>query len=230
MRFFNNRRDNPNAIVGMFLLILLAIFAGPTTLPQLVSSLVPFVDEGVPCSWLRQGSNRATFQSLIGREVANRSDPPLSLSVRTSTITGDPDQRFAITITVVNETLGTIPILVQPDTLILDPNQAASGFGVAFNTDAPVPATGENVNSYPESRIRLLGPRQRCVHRVEYTLSQFPNVSAIAFGGATVKAFYRNNVSGGTTASGNNPTIYTDQGLWTGVVESPQRAIPVAGS
>jgi hypothetical protein len=228
MRFFN-RRENPNAIVGLFLLILLAVFAGPNTLPQLIASIVPVADEGIPCSWLREGTGRATSQSLIGRNVSSRSDPPISLSVRTSTITGDPNQRFAITVVVVNDTLGTIPILVTPDSLILDPAQAASGLGVVINSEAPVPQTGENVSSYPETRIRLLGPRQRCVHRVEYTLSDFPNVSAIAFGGATIKAFYRNTVSGTATATPGNPTIYTDQGLWTGVVESPLRTIPVAG-
>jgi hypothetical protein len=228
MRFFN-RRDNPNAIVGLFLLILLAVFAGPNTLPQLLSTAVPFVDEGVPCEWLRPGSERAAHQSLIGRIVSQRSAPPISLSVRTSTITGDPDQVFAVTVTVINQTLGTIPILVTPGNLILDPNQAVNGLGVVFNSDAPVPAIGENVASYPENRIRLLGPRQRCVHRVEYRLSDFPNVSAIAFGGATIKAFYRNDSTGSAPPAAGQQTIYTDQGLWTGVVESGQSIIRVAG-
>jgi hypothetical protein len=227
MRFFN-RRDNPNTIVGLFLLILLAVFAGPNTLPRLLSSAVPFVDEGIPCDWLRQGEDRAAHQSLIGRIVSSETDPPLSLEVRTSSISGDPSQSFTITVVVINDTLGTIPFLLTPDTLILDPNQPSNGLGVAFSSPAPISNQGENVASYAESRIRLLGPRQRCVHKVSYVVSQLPNPSVVGFSGATIKALYRNTAVGSAAVTTGEPVIYSDQGLWVGVVESPPADISIA--
>ena len=53
------RGDNPNAVAGLFLLILLLVLAGPSAFPRLVEN-VEFADEGVPCRWLRQGEDRAT--------------------------------------------------------------------------------------------------------------------------------------------------------------------------
>lgn len=231
MRLFN-RTENPNAIVGLFLLILLAVFAGPNTLPRLLADVVPFADEGVPCVWLREADNRASHQSLIGRTLSNQDEPPISLGVRTSQLNPtDPNQNFSITVVVNNQTLGTIPVLITPDDLILDPNQPRSGLGVVFNSDAAVPSAGETVDSYPSSRIRLLGPRQRCVHRVTYALNdeRLPPISSISFGNATIKAFYRNNTRGTAVPSGTAPAVYTDQGLWTGVVESELKTIRVAG-
>lgn len=226
MRFLN-RAENPNTLAGLFLLILLAVFAGPTVFPQLLASTIPFADEGIPCDWLRNGENRATNQSLLGRAISQRPDPPISLSVRTSALPANTEANFSITIVVTNNTLGTVPILVTPNQLIFDPNQANSGFGVVFGTVAStivVPNIGENIGSYPEDRIRLLGPRQICVHRVERPFGQIPNQSALTADNATITAFYRNATVGTTVAVGNRPTIYVDQGLWTGVVQSsPQR-------
>jgi len=88
MRYFN-RRNNPNALAGLFLLFLLAVFAGPTVFPELLTNLgetITFIeiDEGVPCARLRTGEDRSTHQSLLGRTVSQEADPPISLSARTT--------------------------------------------------------------------------------------------------------------------------------------------------
>jgi hypothetical protein len=224
MRFFGGGNDNPNAIVGILLLIMLAIFAGPTTLPRLLSDLVPFADEGVPCSRLRIGEDRAFQQSLIGRSVSQGEDSPFVLSVRTSAIPADPTQSFTITIVVYNRSLGTVPMFFTPNQITTTPGSTNNGFGVVVGTNpvSPVqPVDPATVGPYPEESIRLLGPRQRCVHRVEYVFSEIPSSSQFAVPGTEIRAYYRNNTAGGIVVGADEGApIYTDQGLWVGVTLS----------
>lgn len=229
MRFLGSDRvDNPNTLAGIFLLILLAVFAGPTVLPQLIRNTFSFVDaaEGPPCSTLRNGENRATHQSLLGREISQRIQPPISLSVRTGTVPPDPNAEFVITVVVINETIGTVPILVTPDQLILNPNNGLNGIGVVFNNPTVIVPNGtEQVTSYTEERIRLLGPRQLCVHRVSVPLNQVPNFSALIAENANIKAFYRNSTRGSAIPQPGQTPIFNDQGLWVGVVESQPQTV-----
>lgn len=222
---FRNRRDNPNVLVAVVLLFLLVIFAGPSNLPRLISSLLPFADEGVACERLRDGTNRAYHQSLLSRRVNQQPQAPLSLDVRTSAIT-DQTTSISITVVVTNLTVAPVPILITSGNYILTPEQPISGLGVTLNTAGTVPLTGETATSYPESRIRILGPRQRCVHRVTYELANRPPALLGLTPESNIKAFYRNTFVG-TVAIPNNPAQfvapppYTDQGLWVGIVESP---------
>lgn len=225
MRFINTRAENPNAVAGLFLLILLAVFAGPSALPRLVSDQFTFVYEGVPCNWLRTGEDRALHQSLIGRGVAAEADAPLTLSVSTNTLSTAPDAELVVLITVSNNTIGTVPfVLPTPNGAILGPNTGENGIGIVFN-NAGV-GGGTAVNSYPEAQIRLLGPRQRCVHRVVLTGPQIDPV--VRSGAGSVKAFYRNSSRGATTPVANRTSIYADQGLWVGIVESPTVSVAVS--
>lgn len=223
MRFLN-RRENPNAVAGLFLLILLAVFAGPTVLPALIADTLPFADEGVPCSWLRDGSLRAEHQSLIGRAVST--DParsPISLRVRVSPVM--PDSTVTITVIVTNESMGTIPILVTEGNLILNPQQAQNGLGVVFGQATIGPTSGEAVGTYAAERIRLLGPRQLCVQKVTVPVSSIPNSSALVAENVTATAFYRNNSAGSLPLTGTN--VYSDQGLWVGFVQSEPTLINI---
>lgn len=228
MRFLgNNRVGNPNTLAGIFLLIMLAVFAGPSVLPQLIRNTLSVIDasEGPACASLRTGEDRAIHQSLLGRASSQRIQPPISLDVRTGPLPPDPTGNFVITVVITNETIGTIPILVTDDQLILDPNNGLNGIGVVFNNPTGIIANGtEGVNSYAEDRVHLLGPRQLCVHRVTLPLNQVPGFSALIDQNATVKAFYRNNARGTAIAAPGQTPIFSDQGLWVGVVESqPQR-------
>lgn len=221
---FRNRRDNPNVLVAVVLLFLLVIFAGPSNLPRLISSLLPFADEGVSCERLRDGTNRAYHQSLLSRRVNQQPQAPISLAVRTTPIT-DQSTTISITVVITNLTVAPVPILITPNNFILAPEQPISGLGITLNTASVVPLTGETATSYPESRIRILGPRQRCVHRVTYELANRPPALLGLTPEASIKAFYRNTFVG-TIAIPNNPTQfvapppYNDQGLWVGIVES----------
>jgi hypothetical protein len=229
MQLFRNRRDNPNVLVGVVLLFLLVIFAGPGNLPRLLSNVLPFADEGVPCENLRDGLNRAYHQSLLGRSVNQRVDSPINLSIRTSAIT-DQSTTISITVVIANETVAPVPLLISPGQFILSPEQAISGLGITLNTAPPVPFTGETGTSYAESRIRILGTRQRCVHRVTYELANRPPALLGLTPESNIKAFYRNPFVG-TVAIPNNPQEYVspppynDQGLWVGIVESPPEKI-----
>lgn len=216
-RFFN-RRENPNALAGLFLLILLAVFAGPTVLPELIATAVPFVDEGVPCGRLRDGSDRAQHQSLLGREVSSDpTDAPISLIARGEGI--NADSSITVSIVVTNDTLGTVPIVISEGGLISAAGDGRNGFGVLFG-DTVVSAATETLNTYPANRIRLLAPRQRCVYRATIAANAVPNPSVLVAENVTLTAFYRNNSQGQIPFVAGN--VYQDQGLWVGVTQSAQ--------
>lgn len=226
MRFIN-RNDNPNLLVGIFLLVLLAVFIGPNILPRILSSVAPGIDESIPCAWLRRGIDRAYHQSLIGRAATN----PLRVQVRAGSVPNTPDGVLVINIVVVNESLGTIPFVYDPNQVIIGDN-GTSGLGLIFNppNSLSTGAVRSDPQSFPEESIRLLGPRQRCIHRIEFPSNQFD--ASIATGTSQVRAFYRINSAGGVQQTLPNATpIYPDQGLDVvsgGVVESAPVTIPLA--
>lgn len=232
MRLFG--RDNPNILVGVFLLMLLAVFAGPNTLPRLISSVVPFADEGVPCDWLRTADDRGNHQSLLARELSTSPDAPIALDVSIGPVPGDPGSTLEISVTIINQTIAPVPLVLTEDRLILEPNTPESGFGVIFGNAETVQNIQENVTAYPEERIHILEPRQRCLHRVNVVVGQIPNPSILAAGNATVRAFYRNGTRGQIPRTSDIPGTagyqpFTDQGLWVGVVESPIRNVAGSG-
>lgn len=223
MRFFN-RSDNPNTLVGIFLLVLLAVFIGPNMLPRLVSSVAPNIDEAVPCAWLQNGIDRASHQSLIGRAAVN----PIRLSVRTSAIPNTADGSFRITVTVINESLGTVPFVYNEQQVIIGDN-GTSGLGIIFDgaVNIPLNSARQDSASFPETNIRLLGPRMRCVHRMDFVASQ---VSITP--GTSIRAFYRITSAGQVFQTQNlvATPIYPDQGLAVirgGYVESQPFTIPI---
>ncbi len=219
------RGDNPNAVAGVFLLILLLAITGPNILPRLASN-IPNVDEGVPCSWLREGEDRAIHQSLIGRDAGLSALPPISLSVVTNALPSDPTSTLTVSITVVNNTIGTVPFLLPNDVVAVGIDNNQPGLGVIFNGNSVVPPLGANNVTYPEEQIRLLSPRQRCVHRVSFQVSELTGILG-GFGNDTIIAYYRNGSRGAAQATVDGQ-IYIDQGLWIGVVQSDSFTIPVS--
>jgi hypothetical protein len=227
MRFITRRTDdNPNVLVGIFLLILLSVFMGPNVLPRLISSISPIIDEAIPCDWLRRGFDRANHQSLVGRAANNA----LELEVRTDPVPADPNATFSLDIVVINRSLGTIPILYNPNQVDIG-NNGSSGLGIIFDPgNYMARSTGRgDAQSYPEQDIRILGPRQRCIHTISIPVSQLdPNIRG---GAASARAYYRINTAGAIVQAAAGPTpIYTDQGLDVvpgGYVESLAVPIPV---
>ena len=223
MRYFR-RAGNPNALVGIFLLVLLAIFAGPGMLPNLLPSLIPGADESIMCSWLRTGTERAQHQSLIGREAVN----PLSLKVRTSALPTQQGQTLNVSIVITNNSLGTVAIYFNPAQLRYGDDGNTNGLGLIPNSNSPVPRGQNQGGSIPESDIRLLGPRQSCIHHTAWTFQQIATLG-LTQGINTFKAYYRNTSPGVTqVTTGNSQVVYTDQGLWVGVIESEPVTIPAA--
>lgn len=226
MRFFR-RGNSSSLLVGVILLLLLLVFAGPNNLPRFVSGIFPQFYEGVPCAWLRQGEDRGNHQSLLGRSAEN----PLTLRVVPTTITRDPAGIFYIRIIITNESLGTVAIVYDPNSVIVGDNNT-SGLGLTFTpaVNIPIGSARQDGTTIPENNIRLLGPRQRCVHTVEIPNTNVLVDPALSSGTAQVRAFYRNNVRGqvlptpGIVAT----PIYNDQGLWTGLITSDTVAIPIA--
>ena len=211
-------RFGSNTIVGLAMLMLLAMFAFYG--PGLLSDVLPgVVYEGVPCQWLRLADDRANHQSLLGRGAPN----PIVLSVSTSPLPTTGDGILSVYITVANNSLGTVPFVYDPNAAIVGDN-GTSGLGVIFNPGNSLSSGsrqdyGTNV---PEQFLRLLGPRQRCVHTIEFPAGNVLIDSAVSSGTAQVRAYYRNNNAGGVVQPpGALATpIYADMGLWTGFVES----------
>ncbi|MCB9455103.1 MAG: hypothetical protein H6671_03840 [Anaerolineaceae bacterium] len=220
--------NNPNALVAIFLLLMLAIFAGPDTLPRLVSSVIPGADESVPCNWLRLGTGRAIHQSLVGRAAQQ----PIEIDVKTTAVPNTLEGSVFVSIIITNRSLGTVPILVNAD-----PNQVrfgddgvTSGLGLVFNNNAQLPAGPQQQSGvpYPESGIRLLGPRQSCVNKVELPLNNLPD-PAILNGQASVKAYYRNTDPGTSQpVTPGGTVIFPTQGLWVGIAQSESIPIPLS--
>lgn len=208
MRFITRRADdNPNVLVGIFLLILLSVFMGPNVLPRLISSISPIIDEAIPCDWLRRGFDRGAHQSLIGRAT----NDALELEVRAGQVPVDANGTLSIDIVVINRSLGTIPILYNPNQVDIGDN-GSSGLGIIFDPgNYMARSTGRSdAQSYPEQDIRILGPRQRCIHTISIPGSQLdPNVRG---GAASARAYYRINTAGVVAQAGPTP-IYPDQGL-----------------
>ncbi len=209
MRFLNRPRDeNPNLLVGIFLLILLSVFMGPNILPRIISSISPFIDEAIPCDWLRRGLDRANHQSLIGRAASNA----LELEVRAGSVPFDASGTLQIELVVINRSLGTIPIVYNINQVNIGDN-GTTGLGIIFDPgNLQAVNTGRaDSQTYPEQNIRLLGPRQRCIHSIEIPGSQLdPNIRS---GAASVRAFYRINTAGSIIPAGGPTPIYNDQGL-----------------
>lgn len=223
MRYFR-RAGSPNTLVAIFLLVLLAIFAGPGMLPNLLPSIIPGADESIMCAWLRTGNDRSQHQSLIGRAAVN----PISLKVRTSALPTQPGQTLTVSIVITNNSLGTVAIYYNPAQVRYGDDGVTSGLGLIPNSNSVIPRGQNTGGSIPEADIRLLGPRQSCIHHTAWTFQQ---ISALGLtqGINTFKAYYRNTSAGvAQVAAGSTGAIYSDQGLWVGVTESEAVTIPAA--
>ena len=220
-RYFRRNNDNPNTFIGLILLIVLGVFVGPNLLPEFLSDLSPYIYAGVPCSRLPSALGLTAHQSIIGRQV----EDPITLDLEPSPIS--QDNILVIRLTITNTSLGTIPIVYNPDDVpTLDDN--SNGFGIVLN---PAPANGgvgrlqTGLTGYPESEIRLLGPRQKCVHSFQIQAS-----GGMISNGGTAQAYYRMTIAGeNQTQRPGTRNIFPDQGLnilLTGVVRSPVITIP----
>ncbi|MGB1285696.1 MAG: hypothetical protein ACPG7F_04100, partial [Aggregatilineales bacterium] len=163
--------DTSNTIIGIILLVMLLVFVGPNILPGLLARTFPFVDEGVPCSRLRTTDDRAFHQSLIGRASQN----PLSIQVRPGAVPQAADGELIIRTIITNNTIGTVPIIFDADQVIIG-DDGSSGVGLLF-TPANSLSTGHirqtgGATSFSQNTIKLLGPRQRCVHTEYFPGSQ----------------------------------------------------------
>jgi hypothetical protein len=231
MNIFNRGR-NPNATVGIFLLLFMAVLVSPNVLPRFASDLFPeFVYSGVPCTWLRRPDSRAFHQSILGRTVQT----PFEISVSVSPLPQDGSGFLVIRIELRNNSLGTIPIVydvTENQVPILD--NGTSGFGVLFTPNNSLSGSFQRQNqgaTIPETSMRILGPRQSCVHTFQIPAGNVLVDQALTSGTATVRAFYRGAVRGTTIAPTplpGNPLatpIFADQGLWVGYVESDPATI-----
>jgi hypothetical protein len=206
--------DGSNTIMGIIILIMLLVFVGPDVLPQLLADTVPFIDEGVPCNFLRTTQDRSQHQSLIGRAAQD----PLTLEVEFDTLRQDGLSTWTVRIIVINDTIGTVPIVFNENQVLVSDDSASSGVGLIFtppigisldtNRDGIPNTRPQNLVSFPETDIRLLGPRQRCVQRVILLPEQ---QNAIQMGVTSVRAYYR--ITGAGAFPVGTVTLYPDQGL-----------------
>ena len=198
---------NPNPFIGLILLIVLVIFVMPDRLPQFLSDLSPYLFSGIPCARLPAASELAAHQSVIGRSVRD----PLRLELAPTAI--DDDGGLLLRLTVINGSLGTVPIVFQVDNIaVVERDDETDGFGIIID---PAPAEGlkdrtePNPDSHQESDVRLLGPRQRCVHSLALTASQ-----AMIDDGGSARAYYRMSVAGEQQPQNEGTrAVYPDQGL-----------------
>jgi hypothetical protein len=91
--------------------------------------------------------------------------------------------------------------------------------------------------TFPESKIKLLGPRQRCVHTIDIPYSRL-DPSLLTIAQTPVRAYYRITTAGAAqSTTPGEPFVFSDQGLalfTNGYVQSEPFIIvppttPVAG-
>ncbi len=226
--------DSSNTIIGIVILVLMTVFVAPDVLPQLVSNSLPFIDEGLPCTLVMQAEDRSQHQSLIGRSASD----PLTIRTEIANYSADGTSPMVIRVIIINNTIGTVPFVFNPNQVVIGNDTNSSGIGLIFNP--PITATLDydrngiansrvaGQTSFPLSDIKVLGPLQRCVHRVEIPANQ---IAGVQQGVTRVRAYYR--ILGAGTSQQTNaavPIIYTDQGLGVisgGFVESADAVIPV---
>lgn len=217
--FFRRDGDTSNTVIGIILLVMLLVFVGPNVIPGLLSRTFPFVDEGVPCERLRIAMDRSRHQSLIGRAAVN----PLNIRVDPDPLPpiGDPEASWRIRIIITNETIGTVPFVYGPNQIIIGDAANSSGVGLLMSDSTNQPVVFEipgnfreniGATTFPLSSIRLLGPRQRCVHTEFIPASAIP---AALRNGAQVRAYYRITTNGvvAQAPAGVGPQRYSEQGL-----------------
>lgn len=225
--------DGSNTIIGIVILVLLTVFVAPDVLPQLVSNSLPFIDEGLPCNLVMNAEDRSQHQSLIGRSAT---DP---LTIRTELVsTSNGTSPMVIRIIIINDTIGTVPFVFNPNQVIVGNDTTSSGVGLIFDP-AITPTLDYDGNGIPNSRvagqtnfalsdIKVLGPLQRCVHRVEISADQLGTLQGVS---SRVRAYYRILSAGSVQQlDPTAPIIYTDQGLGVitgGLVDSAEVIIPV---
>jgi hypothetical protein len=215
----SRRGVRSNALVGIAMLLLLGMFVfyGPGVL----SDVFPTIYSGVPCAWLRTADNRANHQSLVGRGTPD----PISLSVQMTPLPATGEGVWFVNIIVFNNSVGTVPIVYDPNAVIVGDN-GTSGLGLIFTPTTSLTTGFNRPQDYganiPEQYVRLLGPKQRCVHTVEFAAGNVQIDPTVSSGTAQVRAYYRNNNAGTVTQPPGvvATPIYNDMGLWTGVVES----------
>lgn len=226
--------DSSNTIIGIVILVLMTVFVAPDVLPQLVSNSLPFIDEGLPCTIVMNAEDRSQHQSLIGRSATD----PLTIRTEVLSYSADGTSPMVLRVIIINETIGTVPFVFNPNQVIVGNDTTSSGIGLIFNPAIPASLDydGNGIansrvagqTSFALSDIRVLGPLQRCVHRIEIPASQ---LSGVQSGVTRVRAYYR--ILGAGSIQQLDPTapiIYTDQGLGVisgGFVESPDVIIPV---
>lgn len=192
-------RSNPNAFIGLILLLVLGVFVLPDRLPNFI--------ESIPCSRLPAAQDLSAQQSALARAL----EDPLRLGVAASAISAEGV--LTIRLSVSNSSLGAAPIVFQADNIVIaGADDSSNGFGLIVD---PPPAADLKERSLPaptgyeESDIRLLGPRQSCVHVVELTASE-----AMIAAGGTVQAWYRMSIAGDQQPQSDGAReIYSDQGL-----------------
>jgi len=214
-----------NVIVLAILALVMSTILSPALAPNLIADIVPGFYEGVPCAWLRSGNDRADHQSLLGRSADQTA---LSVEIDAGPLPTDASGFLTLRITLINNTLGTLAIVYNPDQVITGDN-GTSGIGLLFNPAINVPLGSGRVpqTTFPESDIRLLNPRQRCVHTVEIPAGNVLINPSFQAGQGRVSAFYRNNTPGQLVPRPGPTPIYPDQGLWTGFAVSNTEVIAV---
>ncbi len=200
-------RNNPNAFIGIILLVVLVVFVLPDRLPSAIGGLSPGLFGSLPCARLPAAKDLAAHQSILERQAQE----PLRLQLTASDI--NDEGGLVMRLSVANTSLGTAPIVFQTDNFVVaEADDESDGFGIIIQL-APAAGlsarTDPNPSTYAEGDIRLLGPRQTCVHSLELVAS-----AAMIRDGGSASAWYRMRAAGEQQPQSEGVReIFADQGL-----------------
>lgn len=129
-------------------------------------------------------------------------------------------QTLRLTVIVTNNSIGTVPIYYSPDQVRIGDDGISSGLALCCTGAGALPAGSGGTGIHPEEDIRLLGPRQSCVHTAEWAFEQITALGLTA--GQTHRQSLLPQHYAGKSASCKMEHArfsFADQGLWVGIVE-----------
>jgi hypothetical protein len=194
---------------------------------------VPIFSGGVDCAALPSAEGNGTNQSVLAATV-----DPSSLAIQLV-----PDKRqliqgeaLTMNVRLYNSSMAPLTLLIAPQEAVFRYTgqenglvfsiQEANGrvLGEPFTARQPVPVRQQ----YTPEVIRVLGPRNYCNLRVEFSASRLASAQVVS-GQYLLTAVYRNNQPG-TVPPVAPPTptpTFRTQGVWTGEVRSAPELITI---
>lgn len=222
IRNYRNRYRNADPVMRIIIIagvVLLIIIGLPRVLPT--------SQGGSDCLTLLHPSANFANQSILAAQYATLAaaqpdKAPLKLELVPASTNLASGESLLLYVRFINDSPAPLTLYLVPQSAIFRYNNEEIGLLVFLQNAADNRAIGERSaaltppQQYTVNQLVLLGARQRCSYAVEINANRL-QAAGITPGQYRVVTLYRNTTRGQLSQTG---TGFTDQGVWTGVVQS----------